>query len=152
MIKTLFVILHIITAAAWFGLGLRLSSRVRDVLNQSGQAAKALAEDTGQTVRFMTLFAVLTLVFSYAAFFWAGGFTNPAYGPQYHAATSLIVVLVLVQWFAIRGGWQTIQAAVTTGAEGSLDGARKRVVIGTGVGHLLWLVLLVLMFWTPLMA
>lgn len=39
MLKSLFVALHTITAAAWFGLGPGLAGRARRVLELGGEAA-----------------------------------------------------------------------------------------------------------------
>lgn len=151
MIKTLLVVLHIVTASAWFGLGLRLAGKARTVLSLDGSAAAALAEDTRSTVKWMSGFIVLTMVFAYANFFWSGGFT--AYGPQYHAALTLMLVLVGVQFLMIRSGWNTLADLVANGVDPSssdADSARKKVAIGTGIGHLLWVVLLVLMYFNQL--
>lgn len=147
LLKWILVILHIITAAAWFGLGLRLAGQARTVLTLDGGAQATLAEDGGQSVWLMNIFMVLTLVFSLGAFV-AGGHFN-VYGPAYHTAITLILLLTLDQLFVIRPGWATLQdfATGTTGtSEDDAQSAKTRVAIGTGVGHLLWLVLLGLMF------
>ena len=151
IVKTLLIVTHIVTASAWFGLGLRLASKARTVLSLDGAAAAALAEDTRSTIKWMNGFIVLTLIFAYANFFWSGGFA--AYGPQYHAALTLMLVLVGVQLFVIRTGWNTLADLVGNGTaptSEAADGARKKVAIGTGVGHLLWVVLLVLMYFNQL--
>jgi hypothetical protein len=148
MLKSIFVVLHTITAAAWFGLGLRIAGRAREVIELGGDAGAALASDGADSVWQMNLFVVLTLVFSLGAFIAGGHFA--AYGPIYHTSVTLIVLLVLDQLFVIRPGWNALQNAVAGGASLDADAAesaRKRVAIGTGVGHLLWLVMLVLMFW-----
>lgn len=142
-----FVILHIITAAAWFGLGLRLSAQARAVLNTAGGAARALADDVQRSVRLMGIFIVLTLVFAVGAFIAGGAFA--AYGPAYHTSLLLIVVLVAVQFFVIRPGWKRLYRALDDERTGA-DQARKQVSIGVGIGHLIWLVLLILMFWEEL--
>ena len=151
MLHTLFVVLHITTAAAWFGLGLRLAGKARTVLSLDGSAAAALANDTRSTVKWMNGFIVLTLVFAYASFFYEGGFAG--YPPQYHAALTLMLVLVGVQFLLIRPGWNSLADAVEDGADAAgkaADSARKKVAIGTGIGHLLWVVLLVLMYFDTL--
>lgn len=147
VLKYVFVVLHIITAAAWFGIGLRLAAQARKAVDLAGDAARAIAEDGARSVSLMNIFIGLTFVFSIAAFIAGGAFS--AYGPAYHSSLTLILLLVLDQLFVIRPGWNALQAAVTgaSGSDGSADGARKRVAIGTGVGHLLWLILLLLMFW-----
>lgn len=146
ILKWILVILHIITAAAWFGIGLRLAGQARAVVQQDGAARAALAEDGSQSVWLMNLFMVLTLVFSIGAFVAGGHFVT--YGPVYHTALLLIVVLTADQLVVIRGGWSTLSSLVEEASPDAdaLDSARKRVAIGTGVGHLIWLVLLVLMF------
>ena len=144
LLKWTFVILHIITAAAWFGLGLRLAGRARTILDVGGERGAALAEDGWQSVWLMNIFVVLTLVFSLSAFIAGGHFAT--YGPAYHSAVTLIVLLALDQLFVIRPGWDTLQTAIGSGDDSAAESARKKVAIGTGVGHLLWLILLGLMF------
>jgi hypothetical protein len=151
VVKTVLIVLHIVTASAWFGLGLRLAGKARTVLALEGSAAAALAEDTRSTVKWMNGFIVLTLIFAYANFFWGGGFAF--YSPQYHAALTLMLVLVGVQFFVIRSGWNALADLVADGAApagDAADSARKKVAIGTGIGHLLWIVLLVLMYFDQL--
>ena len=149
-LHTLFVVLHITTAAAWFGLGLRLAGKARTVLSLEGNAATALAKDTQRTVKWMSGFIILTVVFAYTSFFIGGGFTG--YPPQYHASLTLMLVLVAVQFF-IHWSWNQLTNIVANGASptsNEADSARKKVAIGTGVGHLLWVVLLVLMYFDTL--
>lgn len=147
LVKNVFVILHVITAAAWFGLGLRLSGQGRKALELGGEAGKTLAEDGKSTVWQMTLFIVLTLVFSIVAFIAGGHFQ--AYGPVYHTSLLLILVLVADQLFVIRPGWNSLRTALVEGSGAdAAESARKRVAMGTGVGHLLWVILVLLMLWS----
>lgn len=129
MIFSLAVLLHIITAAAWFGLGLSLSAQAR---------AAAGASDSGaRTVKMMGLFSVLTLAFGLLALLLGRGFAG--YGPQFHTSLLLIAALVGVQYLLIGPAWAKLAAGDA--------GARGRVAMGTGIGHVLWLVTLVLMLW-----
>ena len=139
VLKWILVILHVITAAAWFGLGLRLAGQARTVVEEN---APALATDAGRSVWWMNVFVVLTLVFSVAAFLIGGGFAG--YGPAYHTSLLLMLVLTGLQFFVIRPGWNGLTSG---GSDDDIESARKRVAIGTGIGHLTWLVVLVLMFW-----
>lgn len=142
----LFVLLHVITAAAWFGLGLRLAAQARKTLNQDHPAAVALSEDVQRSVRLMGIFIVLTFLFGLGAFFIGGGFA--AYGPLYHTSLLLIFILILLQYFVIRPTWAKIQKGVAAQEpSGELVGYRKRIAMTVGIGHLIWLVVLVLMFW-----
>ncbi len=144
LLKNIFVILHVITAAAWFGLGLRLSGQARSVTLLESTKAMPLANDIGRSVYYMNVFIVLTLVFSVVAFLLGGAFAS--YGPIYHTSLLLILIMTAVQLFVIRTGWNSLHEALSKGA-GETEGPRKRVAMGTGIGHLLWLILLVLMFW-----
>lgn len=145
LIKWILVILHIITAAAWFGLGLRLAGQAREVLASNGEAQIALAEDGQRSVWLMNVFILLTLVFSVGAFIAGGHFD--AYGPVYHSAITLIVLLTLDQLVVIHPAWKTLVAQATDEDNTeAAEGAKTKVAIGTGVGHLLWLILLGLMF------
>ncbi len=146
LLQYIFVILHIVTAAAWFGLGLRLAGRARVVLSMSEAAAKALVDDTQRSVYLMNVFVVLTLLFALAAFFLGGGFA--AYGPAFHTSILLLVVLILDQFLLIRPGWNNLPAVLNDAA--AAESLRKRIAMGTGVGHLLWFAILVLMFWDEL--
>lgn len=146
LLKQLFMLAHIITAAAWFGMGLRVAAQARTVLGLERDAALAFSVDVGRTVRLMGIFAVLTFVFAVATF--GIGITLRAYGGQYHAAMTLIVILLIVQYAMIQPAWKKLQAALDAGNEA--DAFRKRMAMGVGINHLLWLVMLVLMFWDRL--
>lgn len=156
MLNALFgilVVLHIITAAAWFGLGLRLAGQARTVLNLEGDARLTLAEEGHQSVWLMNIFIVLTLLFSLGAFVAGGHFDT--YGPAYHSAITLIVLLTLAQLFVIRPAWGTLKAFAEDPESTNLEdaqSAKTRVAMGTGIGHLLWIILLGLMFANRLVA
>ena len=128
LIKNILVILHVITAAGWFGLGLILASLSKQA-GPNGAGAKA--------VGMMNLFSVLTLVFGLLAFFMGGGFG--LYGPVYHTSILLVAIMVAVQFLIIRKAWSTLMSGG--------EAARKKLAMGTGILHLLWLVVLILMFW-----
>ena len=150
-LKHIFVILHVITAAAWFGLGLRLSSKARSALTLEPVAASALVGDTQRTIRFMNVFMGLTLLFSLVAFFLGGGFGF--YGPQYHTSLLLIVVLTALQFGVLAPAWRGLHGSIAgDGDLADADGYRKRIAMSVGIGHLLWLVVLILMFWNQLAA
>ena len=142
LIHQVFIFLHIVFAAAWFGMGLRLATQARTVLGLERNAALALADDVARTVRFMGIFIVLTLIFALGVLGLGGGYPGQF---QYHTASMLIVVLVVVQWALVQPAWKKLRAAVEAGSDA--EAYRKRVAMSVGIGHLLWFVLLVLMFW-----
>ena len=141
-LKWLFVILHVITASAWFGLGLLLPRQARSVV-ETGAPDGPLATFTDRSVFLMNIFAVLTLVFGLIALFAGGGFE--VYGWPYHTSITLILLLVLDQFFVIRASWSTLKGTLSTDADEARDAA-TRLATGTGAGHLLWLATLVLVF------
>lgn len=143
LIKWILVMLHIITAAAWFGLGLRIAGQARAVVAAGTGAGDALADATGRSIGLMNIFAALTFVIGLAAFLVGGGFTG--YGWPYHASITTVLLLVAVQFVLIRGSWKKLEAARGTDADAA-QSAVKRLAMGTGVGHLLWLTTLVLMY------
>jgi hypothetical protein len=149
LLKLIFVLLHILTASAWFGLGLRLAAQARRITVLAPEAAKALAEDVQATVRQMNGFVMATLVFALGALFSGGGFA--VYGAPYHTSLLLLLVLIALQWGVIRPTWAKLYQAVTEAPE-QLEVHRKRIAIATGIGHLLWVIILVLMYWSQLVA
>lgn len=149
-IKYLAVLLHIISAAGWFGLGLRLGGLARSA-TAGGAGGPALAAETERTAGLMRVFALLTLVFAYTALF-TGISAGTSYGVPYHIASTLILVLALVQFFLIGPGAARLRKGVDAGDLALAESARKRTAMGVGIGHLLWTVMLVLMFWDTLRA
>jgi hypothetical protein len=91
----------------------------------------------------MNIFAVLTFILGLLSLFAGGGFD--VYGWPYHTSITLILLLVLAQFFLIRRSWSTITSTVDTDADAARD-AVTRLTMGTGIGHLLWLTTLILMF------
>jgi hypothetical protein len=146
LLKHVFTILHIITAAAWFGMGLRLATQARTALLLDKTAALGLIDDTQRTIRFMGIFIMLTAVFAFTTL--GIGISMVRYGAQYHIASLLIVILVALQFGMIRPAWNRLRDAVAGGGDG--EAQRKRVAMSMGIGHLTWFVLLVLMFWDKL--
>lgn len=142
------VFVHILAAAAWFGLGLRLAGQARRAIQLDRPAGRAVAEEGIQTERMMGIFLIVTAVFSFIAFFAAGGFAR--YGPLYHTSILLIVVLLGIQFLMLRPAWKGIRRGLSGDAAvtGELGGFRKRVAMGIGIGHLIWVILLLLMLWS----
>ncbi len=151
-LKNVFVLLHILTAAAWFGLGLRLAAQARRALTLEPKAAQALLEEGAASVRQMGVFLVATLLFGLGALFAGGGFG--VYGAPYHTSLLLLLVLIGLQWGMLRPAWRSLQQALGSHASDvpQAERSRKRVALVTGLGHLLWVIILVLMYWNTLVA
>lgn len=141
-LHTTLILCHIVTAAAWFGMALRLGAHARLVISLQGEGALTAADDGVKAVRMMGVWILLTWLFALGSLMLGGGYLGQY---QYHTAAMLIFILVVVQYTLIRPAWNGLRNAVAAGAEPKTFG--KRVVITTGIGHLLWTVLLLLMFW-----
>ncbi len=104
------------------------------------------------TVRQMGVFLVATLIFGLGALFTGGGFG--VYGAPYHTSLLLLLVLIGLQWGLLRPAWRGLQQALGISAPDAqqAERLRKRVVMAVGVGHFLWVVILVLMYWNTLVA
>ena len=148
MILVTILILHVLTASAWFGLSIRLGSQAK--LAASGQPAIAL--DGSRTISYMGIMIIATFVFSMTLLIVGGGYSGQV---QYHIASALIVVLLGVQFIFLRPTWKRLQEAIDVnltkedsklGTSQASKQARK-ISAFTGVGHLVWLILLILMFW-----
>lgn len=153
LIITLLILLHVLTASAWFGLSIRLGSQAK--LAATGQIAVAV--DGLRTVSLMGVMLIATFVFSMALLMAGDGYLDQM---RFHAASTLIVVLLGIQFVFLRPAWKRLHAAVEMGNNNTESGTNgneasvhaRKISMYTGIGHLFWLVLLVLMFWNRLIA
>jgi hypothetical protein len=144
--KYVFVVLHILCAAAFFGLGLTLVRQARAYI---ASRTEVLGDVGSRATLLMTVFGALTFVFALAAFFTGGYAAGQSpfrfYGPEFHSSITLLLILIGVHVGVVQLGWGALRRALAAGGDGA--GPRKRIAAGVGVTHLLWLVILVLMFW-----
>lgn len=153
MIVTLLIILHVLTASAWFGLSMRLGSQAK--LAATGQLAVAV--DGLRTMSLMGIMLIATFVFSMTLLMAGNGYPGQM---QYHAASALIAVLLGIQFVFLRPAWRRLHTAVEAGSaytEAESNGSEasmhaRKISMCAGIGHLVWLILLVLMFWNRLIA
>ncbi len=132
------VILHIATAAAFFGLGLPLARLGRTAVAAGGEASAVLLAQGARTVRTAGALLAATFFLALGALFSGGGFAT--YGAPYHTSITLLLVMLGVQFGLVAPAWRALSG---TNAQGALG----RLAAGVGVTHLLWLVILVLMLW-----
>ena len=138
LLHTVSIALHILFAAAWFGMAAALPALARAAASPgAAQGGKVVASMNGAIVLFY-VFAVLNWTLGLQLGFEAQYNTWP-----YHTAMTLGLVLVVVQLAVIRTGWnKLVDGAGTPEAETG----RKRLAMGIGVGHMVWLVIFVLMY------
>ena len=135
-VHTVVLALHVLFAAAWFGLGLALPALSRAALSGGAPGGEKVVHAMTGSVLLFYAFAVLNWVLGMQL-----GFELQYNAWPYHTALTLGLVLVAVQLLLIRPGW----AKLTAGAE-TAEAGRKRIAMGTGIGHLTWLVLFLLMY------
>jgi hypothetical protein len=148
LLKYIFVILHVATAAAWFGAALRVPAQARVAVRLGGGAASTVTQEGRKGIRLMGIFIGLTLVFGLAAFFLGGGFA--AFGPQFHSAITVVGAIVALNFLLIGPAWDKFAEALASDSTADIQKYKKRVSMGLGIGHLLWFITLILMFWDDL--
>lgn len=147
LLKNLLIILHVLTASAWFGLSLRLGSQAKFAV--AGHPAVAI--DGTRTISLMGLMLFATFVFSMSLLMIGGGYTDQI---QYHIASGLIIFLLGIH-ILLRLLWNLLRKAVILISESEVsDQSKKQVAFRarliamiTGFCHLLWFTILILMFW-----
>lgn len=137
MLLVVLVLLHALVAILWLAYSVRLQLQVRLVADPG--LPTSLAETGGRTVQIMSVLAIVFYALAVGAFFYGGGFA--VYGPVFHTSLLLGLVLVLVQVLVVQPAWARFA--------GGDAASRKRVAMGLGVGHAVWLLLFVLMFFGP---
>jgi hypothetical protein len=139
--------LHV-TAASWlFGLGLRPLGSLDAVLELGGEPLRRVAAEAASRGRLAVVASGLTLASGLGLLFWVyGGFAKAP--PTLHAALSLVGLLLGLQLGVAAPALGALRRAAEAPAldSAALAGARGRVLAVSGAGHLIWLVVLVLMF------
>lgn len=129
LLKAILVVLHLVIAVGWFALAVRLQTLAKI-------AHVPDAKEAGdKTVMGMTVTAVLLPFVGLGAMLAGGGFA--AYGPEYHTSVTLALVLAAIQLFGVQRVWRGLPER---GRAGKLN-------MWIGIGHLIWLVILLLMLW-----
>ena len=131
---TVVLALHVLFAAAWFGLGLALPALSKSAVAGGGfEAGRRVIASMNGSVALFYVFALANWMLGRRI-----GFEAQYNEWPYHAALTLGLILVLIQFFLIRPGW----AALPTDAEAG----RKKIAMGTGIGHAVWVLTFVLMY------
>ena len=136
LVHTVTIALHVLFAAAWFGLGLALPALARAALSGGAPNGERVITQMNGSVALFYVFAVLNWTLGMQL-----GYELQYNAWPYHFSLTLGLVLVGVQFLLIRPGW----AKLTAGPE-TAEAGRKRIMAGIGIGHLTWLVIFVLMY------
>ena len=137
-LHTVVLAVHVLFAAAWFGLSLSLPSLSRAAQKAgAAEGGPVMASMNGSIVLFY-LAAVANWVLGRRL-----GFEAQYDHWAYHTSLTLGLILVAVHFLLIRPGWnRLVRGAGTPAAESG----RKRLSMGLGIGHLVWLTIFVLMY------
>ena len=133
LLHTVTIALHVLFAAAWFGLGLALPALSRAALAGGSPGGERVVSMMTGSILLFYAFAVLNFVLGTSIGF--------EYGWPYHVSLTLGLILVGVQLLLIRPGW----SALTADGE-SAEKGRRRIQMGIGIGHFVWIVIFVLMY------
>lgn len=145
LVYKILLILHIASAALLFGGGIGLVSNLKRCL-QAGQAAFTPATaDAAKRGGIMGAASLATLATGLGLIFAVGGFK--AIPVTIHIALTLMLVAIGVSSVLIRPN--TMKLVKFAGAE-TLDSAAiqasiKKIAMGTGILHLIWITILILM-------
>lgn len=145
LFASILVYLHIAAAAIWFGMALRLTSQARLASALGETAATRIGAETQRSLRLMGVSLVLAFLLGLVAFFMRGGFAR--YGGEYHASLLLVVILIALHYALVGPLWDRFTAAVRSDNAEDAVKLRKRIGMLLGIGHLIWLVVLLLMLW-----
>ncbi len=138
LVHTVVLALHVLFAAAWFGMAAAVPSLARSAMRPgTAEGGKVIAAMNGSAILFY-VFAIANWVLGRQV-----GFEIQYNHWAYHTALTLGLLLVLVQLFLIRSGWNKLVAGAGTP---DAESGRKRLAAGLGIGNLLWIVLFVLMY------
>ena len=138
LLHTVSIALHILFAAAWFGMAAAVPALARAAASPgAAQGGSVMTAMNGSIVLFYA-FAVLNWTLGLQLGFEAQYNTWP-----YHTSMTLGLVLVVVQLAVIRTGWNKLVNGAGTPES---EAGRRRLAMGIGIGHLVWLATFVLMY------
>lgn len=149
LLRILLLLLHISSAAVVFAGPLGMTRNLRANLEIGGKALELAARDAARRAAFVGLGAIGTLATGVALIFLMGGF---AVAPlNFHMALGLMFLALFVGLVVVRPQVQSIVKR-TTNASAPADSeairsAIRRIAMGQGIQHLLWLGMLTLMFY-----
>lgn len=136
---------HILCTAIWFGAGLPLARDVRRTIERGRPHTDLLIDRVTRQGRTAAIFGILTLVSGLSLIFNMGGFGNVR--KVIHAGFGLTLLSFAVGLALSMPTWRRI-ATLLRREDGAMDETRrlaKRFAMFTGIEHLLWVVVLVLM-------
>ncbi len=146
VLTQILLVLHVAAAAYWFGAAAGLPRRYRGLLEQVPTEAGKLTGGMRRELLFFGLAPLVVFVTGLLLVLGAGGFAGVS--PRIHAAMGLAVLWIGVGSALGRPAALRVLADVDRGqVDDGTRGAVRRLGMATGIGHLLFLVMLTLMLW-----
>ncbi len=137
---------HVIAAAALFGGTLFLTGSCRRALKAGDEALRHAAGEARRVETLAKISSTLTLLTGIGLILVTGGFANV--NPRFHAAMGLMVVAIVFSAAVMGPGVKRLSAAAGEVVDkAAAEAAIKKLAMGSGVLHTLWLILLVMMVW-----
>lgn len=141
VIHTAATALHIIFAAAWFGLAIGLSIVSKEAVRSESRGAAIAALAVTKSMTVTAAMSVVMAVVNFGIGLATRGVS--AYGWPYHTALFLGFVLLAVQVGMIRPTVQSIRSKLGTAVARS---GRSRLGLALGIGQAAWFGMLLLMY------
>lgn len=147
MLKLALLLVHVSFAAVLFGAPMGLVGNVRRALGAGDESLRIAAIDAARRAKMAGMSSILTLLTGIGLIFVAGGFA--AVSKNFHAALGLMLVAVGLSVAIMRPNTAKLVAAAQAqpSDRGAAEAALKKLAMGSGVLHLLWVILLALMFY-----
>ncbi len=142
---TALLVFHIVVAATLFGAPLGLSRNIRKSIKTGHPAVKLVAADGAVRAKIAAIAATLTLLTGIGLIFMKGGFG--AVNKSYHIAMTLQIAIMGVGIGIMRPAVRKIEGAIQVDSFNADDvrAAGKKIAMGSGIIHLLWLIILITM-------
>lgn len=142
----LLVTFHVTCAAILFGLSLGLTGSCRRAMARGHEALRAAAEEVNRKGKILGGASVLTLLSGVSLIMSIGGFA--AAPKNFHAAMGLMMVAMVISFGILKPAGESLVLA-TEGDSIKEDLANlslKKMAMGSGILHLMWIGMLMLMF------
>ena len=138
------LVLHIACIAVWFGGSISLPGRLRRGLAAGDAEFKLVAAEIARGFRLSLMFGILTLVTGLILVSDRGGFAHVS--KAIHMGLGLTMLMLLLEFFINRPASNRISQIMINGEDRTLIKPLKtRLAISSGIGQLLWLIVLGLM-------
>ncbi len=136
-------LLHILSMAVWFGVGLGVAGDVRRTIARGKPHTEMLAARVGRTLTIAAVGGLATICTGIALILLSGGMKGVP--PRIHAGLGISLVAYALLLVVIRPAAARLDEVLAKGNTDEATSIAKRLAMTTGIDHLLKLSVLVLM-------